>query len=105
MTDNTDVTGPSEADQTLWANARAITFRLLGDVDLSERAASEAVAQVQLLAVQGPGSWVANPHWLTVLAAVAVDRSRYVRGRWRRGSKPTSCRRSGRSPNCPMRVD
>jgi poly(3-hydroxybutyrate) depolymerase len=75
MTDNTDVTGPSEADQTLWANARAITFRLLGDVDLSERAASEAVAQVQLLAVQGPGSWVANPHWLTVLAAVAVDRS------------------------------
>ena len=75
MSDSTDATLPVEADQTLWANARAITFRLLGDEALSERAAGEAVAQVQLLAAQGPGSWVANPHWLTVLAAVAVDRS------------------------------
>jgi poly(3-hydroxybutyrate) depolymerase len=75
MTDSSTAAGPPEADQTLWANARAITFRLLGDAELSERAAGDAVAQVQLLAVEGPGSWVAHPHWLTVLAAIAVDRS------------------------------
>ena len=57
MTGPNDAPLPSEADQTLWANARAITFRLLGDVGLSERASGEAVAQVQLLATQGPGSW------------------------------------------------
>ena len=75
MSDATHPSGPSEADQTLWANARAITFRLLGDATLSDRAAGEAVAQVQLLAAHGPGSWVADPRWLTVLTAVAVDRA------------------------------
>jgi len=66
---------PPDPDLTLWANARAITFRLLGEIAISERAAGDAVIQTQQLSASGLGSWAADPRWMTVLAVVAVERS------------------------------